>query len=424
MPHSSLLTRCPNCQTQFRVTEEQLSIANGKVRCGNCMEIFNAVQHQTAMPGSRPAPAQPEPEAAEPAPASGFTADDFVFEDNPEEDATERGYTGSHLAFSNDELSDSFREAQEGSFTGFAAADQDESPSEVDESWAEAILEETPTAPEPAADTQPPAKPESVSAPQPVSEKAAAPVRREPPFDEPPLELELEPKPTDTPAPAQTPPPKPKPSPEPTPAAPSEPPLAMASKEGEHAAEPEPAKSVEPYQDLGREPIAVARRPRGGWLRTTFWSLLVLGLLAALGAQVGYYQFDRLSAVPELRPYYELACRNVGCELKPLVDVNQIQSRKLVVRTAPDNRTALIVDAEIINQAPFDQPFPAIALTFSNLNGDVVAQRVFPPETYLAGQAQELSTMPKGVPVRIAIQIRDPGRDAVNYNIVFRPYTP
>ena len=38
MTQSSLQTQCPNCQTRFRVTEEQLGIAKGKVRCGNCMK--------------------------------------------------------------------------------------------------------------------------------------------------------------------------------------------------------------------------------------------------------------------------------------------------------------------------------------------------------------------------------------------------
>ncbi|MDX1800449.1 MAG: DUF3426 domain-containing protein, partial [Marinobacter sp.] len=104
--------------------------------------------------------------------------------------------------------------------------------------------------------------------------------------------------------------------------------------------------------------------------------------------------------------------------------IDQIQSRKLVVRTAPDDRNALVVDAEIVNQAEFEQPFPAIGLTFSNLNGDVVAQSVFEPADYLDGEARSLTMMPAGKPVHIAITIRDPGRDAVNYNIVFRPRKP
>ncbi|MDX1757214.1 MAG: DUF3426 domain-containing protein [Marinobacter sp.] len=421
MSHSSLLTRCPNCQTQFRVTEEQLGIANGKVRCGNCMEIFNAVQHQTTLHARQTVPAEP----SQPSTTSGFaTEEEFVFQDNPEEDATERGYAGSSLTFSDDELSDSFREVQEGSVTGFEADEEPESGSELDESWAEAILEEDPAAPAPESPEPPPAPPaptrptpEPKSEPEPPGEEPETPERREPTFDE----LSLEPGPETTAAAATA-----RSRPTRTAEASHEAPV---NHEGQATTEPEQAKAEaarpsSPFDDLGREPIAVGRQSRAGWLRTTLWTLLVLGLLGALGAQVGYYQFDRLAAIPELRPYYELACRYAGCELEPLVDVDRIQSRKLVVRTDPDNRNALVVDAEIINRAPFEQPFPAIALTFSNLNGDVVAQRIFPPETYLAGQAREMAAMPKDVPVRIAIRIRDPGRDAVNYNIVFRPYSP
>ncbi len=41
----NLFTRCPNCETVFRVTEQHLKIANGKVRCGACLSIFSAKEH-------------------------------------------------------------------------------------------------------------------------------------------------------------------------------------------------------------------------------------------------------------------------------------------------------------------------------------------------------------------------------------------
>ena len=37
-------TQCPYCDTRFRVTEAQVSIADGYVRCGVCKEIFNAYE--------------------------------------------------------------------------------------------------------------------------------------------------------------------------------------------------------------------------------------------------------------------------------------------------------------------------------------------------------------------------------------------
>ena len=36
------VTECPECQAKFRVTEGQLRLANGRVRCGNCLSIFDA----------------------------------------------------------------------------------------------------------------------------------------------------------------------------------------------------------------------------------------------------------------------------------------------------------------------------------------------------------------------------------------------
>lgn len=40
-----LATRCPHCQTRFRVTPAQLELRAGLVRCGACREIFNGRDH-------------------------------------------------------------------------------------------------------------------------------------------------------------------------------------------------------------------------------------------------------------------------------------------------------------------------------------------------------------------------------------------
>jgi len=38
-----VITHCPACQTQFFATEEQLNQHGGKVRCGQCMQVFDAM---------------------------------------------------------------------------------------------------------------------------------------------------------------------------------------------------------------------------------------------------------------------------------------------------------------------------------------------------------------------------------------------
>ena len=39
---SNMVTRCPKCATSFRITSGQLKSANGAVRCGSCLHIFQA----------------------------------------------------------------------------------------------------------------------------------------------------------------------------------------------------------------------------------------------------------------------------------------------------------------------------------------------------------------------------------------------
>lgn len=57
-------TRCPACQTTFRVTPEQLKARVGKVRCGQCQTVFNAldslVEASLSTPPAVPRKAAPQ----------------------------------------------------------------------------------------------------------------------------------------------------------------------------------------------------------------------------------------------------------------------------------------------------------------------------------------------------------------------------
>ena len=41
----SLITRCPSCETLFKVVPDQLRVSEGWVRCGQCNDIFDAALH-------------------------------------------------------------------------------------------------------------------------------------------------------------------------------------------------------------------------------------------------------------------------------------------------------------------------------------------------------------------------------------------
>lgn len=68
----SQITRCPQCQTRFKVVDDQLRISDGWVRCGKCKAVFDALAH--LVPGAAaPASDQAQPAAA-PAPRQAAAA--------------------------------------------------------------------------------------------------------------------------------------------------------------------------------------------------------------------------------------------------------------------------------------------------------------------------------------------------------------
>jgi predicted Zn finger-like uncharacterized protein len=104
-----MLTRCPDCATHFRVTPEQLKARAGRVRCGECQHVFNALDTLIeepvlviAAPGvEQPAaqsvlPVPPQAPAATPEPAAGIAVEPAPTSSLPETTAPEE--TGPEIA--------------------------------------------------------------------------------------------------------------------------------------------------------------------------------------------------------------------------------------------------------------------------------------------------------------------------------------
>lgn len=71
MNASTLTTRCAHCHTVFRVTAEQLRARAGRVRCGRCLQVFDALAGLQPDPSAAVAvPATPAATSAPPDPAA------------------------------------------------------------------------------------------------------------------------------------------------------------------------------------------------------------------------------------------------------------------------------------------------------------------------------------------------------------------
>src|SRR5690606_23454929 len=185
-----------------------------------------------------------------------------------------------------------------------------------------------------------------------------------------------------------------------------------------------PARSEPALRDdlleLSDDPLHLNwQQPKKPWGRWIGWGLLNLLAAGALATQYVIYHFEELARQDQYRPWFETLCPELGCTLPSKVDITQVRSTNLVVRSHPQYMDALMVDAILYNRAPFAQPFPLLELRFADLNGQLIASSRFRPSEYLSGELAGRDEMPPQTPIHISLEIKDPGARAVNYSLSF-----
>jgi predicted Zn finger-like uncharacterized protein len=152
--------------------------------------------------------------------------------------------------------------------------------------------------------------------------------------------------------------------------------------------------------------------------KTVWWLLGSLLLLAAGAGQWVYAYRATIVASPQIRPALLLACGYLDCELDPLRAVGQINILRRSVYSHPNIDNALIISLAMINNADYAQPFPILAIRMANVRGQFVAQRHFEPENYLDAPTAS-GMMSPGAPVTVTLEIQDPGKDALTFELDF-----
>lgn len=168
-------------------------------------------------------------------------------------------------------------------------------------------------------------------------------------------------------------------------------------------------------EPLFLDPRPLARRPRRQWL----WVLLSAIAALALIGQVAVYNFTTLVHDERTRPILEKLCFLADCQLPARVSIDLIRSSNLVVRPHPDFPNALAIDVILYNRADFAQPFPVLRMTFSDLGGRELGNKLFQPAEYLGGELAGSTLMPPQTPVHVGLSMLNPGSEATSYNLDF-----
>ena len=169
-------------------------------------------------------------------------------------------------------------------------------------------------------------------------------------------------------------------------------------------------------RDLLESSLEAPAKQRSGLL---LWGFVSLVLALLLAGQYIYFERNSLADHANLRPWLVTFCHYARCELKPIREPERIRILSREVRSHPTIKNTLLIELELINDAAFRQPWPTLQLTFSDINGKMVARRSFTPDEYLQNNQVLKDGMPSNIPASVDLVLVDPGPKAVNFEFEF-----
>lgn len=364
-----MYTQCPSCQTIFEVSAEHLKAANGDVRCGQCLNVFNALNNLSEEIPLQKNESHTEDVFQESGQASVF--------DEPSEQAAEE-YAG--------------QPAMENQTESPPALIDDGEDPELSEFFSD-VIDDTTEFTEVDFETRrkkdKPLSPDGGFFYGGANEATIEKILMEQEPEERELDeftLPSEPSPETTGESRVT---------------------EKAEDEKKGSQTSIPPQLLEDLQSghLAQEKAASSR----------FWLTGSIVLMLVFVLQAVYFSRHDLARNPAYRPYLAKACEMIGCTINVKYDIKLIEIIGRDVRTHPSAENALIAGTTIINNARFPQPYPLLTLTFSSMTGTRLAERQFTPREYLKSGTDIQAGMTPDLPVQVELELVDPGKDAVNF---------
>jgi len=181
------------------------------------------------------------------------------------------------------------------------------------------------------------------------------------------------------------------------------------STDSEDVPQPEPetdesAKALDSLPD---------RREGSSWLVG-----LVVGLLiAVLSAQLAiYYRKPLIEAAPQLKPYFELLCENVGCTMALPRDPKQISIEASDLNRLPDREGVFLLTVTLTNRNKQAQDFPHLELTLTDARDQPVVRKVLTPEQWL-NKAPDEGGFPGGATQTVEVEFSANDVNAAGYRL-------
>lgn len=150
-------------------------------------------------------------------------------------------------------------------------------------------------------------------------------------------------------------------------------------------------------------------------LRNMLWTFGSIALVIFLLGQITYW--SKVELLPQ--GWIDKACNLFGCNTSIKRDISAIKMLNRNIYTHPNVEDALMITTTIVNESEITQPFPKLQVALMDVQGEVIAIRLFTPEQYLVNKALLDTLMPPDKPVGARLEVLDPGSNVIAYEFKF-----
>ncbi len=176
---------------------------------------------------------------------------------------------------------------------------------------------------------------------------------------------------------------------------------------------------AEERRELSLHEAMYGSERRSGFSLGPFGWFIGILLLAAAGiAQAVYYQRYQLIEDPRFQQQVVNLCRILPCAESEFTSPEQIRLLERNVFTHPIAANALMVTGSFSNEAPFAQKMPEMLISLFDVQGKLIANRLFKPGEYLL-RDRDRNVIEASATIQFRLEIVDPGTDALTYEFEF-----
>lgn len=181
-----------------------------------------------------------------------------------------------------------------------------------------------------------------------------------------------------------------------------------------------PAAQEKPRRRRSAHAPSFARLHAPAPVRASHWRnwLAVAVLAVLLLLQIVLAQRDTLAADARWRPLIGSMCAVLRCTVPAWREPAAFTMLQRSVQPKPGERGVLHVSASFRNDARWDQPWPTVMLTLSDMDGRRVGQRAFTPPEYLGGNSG--GHIAPGQSATIQLDVVEPARQVVAFTFDFQ----